>query len=231
MLKKPYNLEKQKFGLNNHLTWDNIRTTNIDWWKKVGKSDPKEKPETKRANYDFFLNDIKNVTGLQFDNVEDKIIGEISVGPYGGIIECYKMNCKEKYFIDIFMNDFRDMNYVDWTSNSHFINAPAEHIHLEDNSLDILFGYNSIDHGWDWIASIDECLRISKSMFLMFDTKDEIDGDFHPQKISHQDVIDYVEKHKWSEKFQHVTVKPQLKNYGYYEVCFDWPETWVYVIK
>jgi len=71
MLKKPYNLEKQKFGLNNHLTWDNIRTTNIDWWKKVGKSDPKEKVKENKKIKNQLADSISIKEALQ--NANNKI--------------------------------------------------------------------------------------------------------------------------------------------------------------
>ena len=145
MLKNPYDLKSQRFGLNGRLSWEDIRKTNLDWWNKVGKQDIKEMPSTKKKNYDFFLQDIKQKTSITFENINNKLVGEICCGPYGGIIQGYDMKCKEKYFIDIFMDDFKDMGLTNWTSNSHFINAPCEHIHLEDEKLDILFGYNSID--------------------------------------------------------------------------------------
>jgi hypothetical protein len=226
-----YDLEKHMFGIEKNLTWDRIRKDNLKWWKRKGTRDAKEKPSTKRRNYDIFLEDIYADTGLSIEELKDKVIGEVCCGPYGGIIEAYKIECKEKYFIDIFMEDFKDMKLVEWTDNSNFVNAPCEQIHLEDNTLDILYGYNSIDHGWDWKKSIDECLRISKKMFLMFDTKDEIDGDIHPQKISHTDVVEYIAQSKWKEKYKYVSVQAKYKDYGYYDTSFEWPETWVYVIK
>ncbi len=246
------------FGILKNISWDQFRIKNIQWWVKASAAtkwsneilalagvpkhwaldshDSKERVEMKKKNYDAFLADIEKSTSLSLLSCANKIVGEVCCGPLGGIIECYELQCKEKYFIDIIMDDYEEMNLVEWSENSHFIQAPTEHIHLENNKLDILFGYNSIDHGWDWKKSIDECLRISKKMFLMFDTKNEVDGDWHPQKISHQDVLDYAEQNNWHDKFKHVEIKPQLKNYGSYEMrggfpVVPWPETWVYVIK
>ena len=234
-----YDLESHMFGIEKNLTWQKVKKQNLKWWKKVGVADPNEQPETKKKNYDVFLNDIEVETGLSIKDLKDKVVGEVCCGPYGGIIEGYKIQCKEKYFIDIFMDDFKEMKFIEWTDNSIFINAPCEHIHLEDNGLDVLFGYNSIDHGWDWKKSIDECLRISKKMFLMFDTKNGTDGDAHPQKISHIDVVEYISQNKWSDKCEFLSVKSRLKDYGYYQDCNElwrkgnpiWPETWVYAVK
>ena len=226
-----YNLKNHLFGINKDINWDTIRQNNLKWWSTVGIHDPKEKPETKKKNYDVFLDDLISTTNIDIFNSHDKKIGEICCGPYGGILECYGVECNQKYFIDIFMEDFKQMNFVQWSKNSNFVSAPSEHIHLSDNTLDILLGYNSIDHGWDWEKSLDECLRISKSIFLMFDTKNEVDGDLHPQKISHEDVLKYAEKNNWHAKFKHVTIKKRYKDYGYYENCFEWPETWIYIIK
>ena len=214
-------------GINEDISWDKIRKINIDWWNRVGKNDIKEKPATKKTCYDVFLAHFN----IDTNSFSDKVVGEVCPGPYGGIIQCYNIQCEQKYFIDIFMDDFKEMNLSDWGSNSVFINAPCEHVHIEDNKIDFLFGYNSIDHGWDWKKSIDECLRVSKSMYLMFDTKGFVDGDFHPQSISHQDVLDYVEQQGWRSKFKKVIIEKRYKDYGYYETKFDWPETWVYVEK
>jgi hypothetical protein len=226
-----YDLSKKKFGINQNISWDDIRGENLSWWETVGIEDVKEKPETKKLNYDFFLQDISDSINFNINSLATKSVGEICCGPYGGILECFQIQAKKKYFIDIFMNDFKDMGLIQWPDNSNFINAPCEHIHLPDNELDVLFGYNSIDHGWDWQKSLDECLRISKKTFIMFDTKDKIDGDMHPQKISHEDVLRYAEEQSWHQKYKYVSIKAQYKDYGYYDTCFDWPETWVYVIK
>ena len=226
-----FDLTKHRFGINKNMSWDEVQRFNLNWWKTTGIRDWHEKPSTKKLCYDVFIQDIESHVIPVVTNTSDKLVGEVCCGPYGGIIEAFDIKCKEKYFIDLFMEDYRDLGFVNWSENSFFVQAPAEYIDLEDNKLDILFGYNSIDHGWDWKRSLDECLRISKSMFLMFDTKDELDGDKHPQKISHQDVLDYVSQNAWREKYQYVSVHPRRKDYGYYETCFEWPETWVYVIK
>jgi ubiquinone/menaquinone biosynthesis C-methylase UbiE len=230
MLEK-YDLENHLFGIKKNIPWSKVRKRNIIWWQKVGRKDIKEKPETKRKNYDVFLEDIKDKTNITLDSIKDENVGEVCCGPYGGIIQAYDLQCKQKYFIDIFMDDFKNMKFTQWPDNSVFINAPCEQIHLEDNCVDTLFGYNSIDHGWDWKSSIDECLRISKKMFLMFDTKGKLDKDDHPQVITHDDVLEYIEEQGWKKKFQYVLVQARYKDYGYYETRFKWPETWVYVIK
>ena len=72
---------------------------------------------------------------------------------------------------------------------------------------------------------------IYEKCFLMFDTKGELDGDFHPQVITHQDVLDYSEKNNWRSRFKRVIIKARYKDYGYYDNVFDWPETWVYLEK
>mgnify|MGYP003136899198 CR=1 FL=1 len=220
----------------------------------IGMVDPNEHPNHKKLNYDVFLQDVQIwlrnlppeiMSHAQRANIEKpfaswfegKTVGEISCGPYGGMLECYGVKCKKKFFIDIFMPDFVSMEYIKWPKNAVFVQAPAEHIHLEDNTLDVLLAYNSIDHGWDWKKSVDECLRVSKSMFMMFDTKDKIEDDFHPQKISHKDVLDYAIENDWGNKYRQVLIKPVRKDYGYYGTPDPstgqnmWPETWIYVIK
>jgi len=228
---RKYDLNNHLFGLNQDITWEEFRQKNIIWWNTVGKQDPKEQPTIKLDNYDFFLKWIEEEYNFSLADYEDKNVGEICCGPYGGILEASNVRASNKYFIDIFMDDFRNMSLIDWPENSVFIQAPSECIHLRDDELDFLFGYNSIDHGWDWRLSLEECLRISKRVYLMFDTKDEVDGDYHPQKISHEDVKAYVEQLNDDYNFANFGVRAQLKNYGYYENCFEWPETWVYIEK
>jgi len=231
MLKKKYNLDNQMFGLEGNINWQNFRQKNIDWWNSVGKYDLKEKPTTKLINYTYFLQWLEKKFKVSTGSLNGKNVGEICCGPYGGILQACNIDAKKKYFIDIFMEDFLNMKLIEWPPNSTFIQAPSEHIHLNNDELDFLFGYNSIDHGWDWKASIDECLRVSKKIYLMFDTKNSTDGDYHPQKINHEDVIRHVGELNDTYNFTNYGIKAQLKNYGYYDTCFEWPETWIYIEK
>lgn len=226
-----FDFEKHGYGIDGKLSWHDIRSRNLNWWKKQGRFDWQEKPSTKKLNYDVFLQDIYDEYGFSLEKCSDKTIAEICCGPYGGILECYDVSCREKIFVDIFMEDFKQMNFIEWSKNSRFIQAPTECIPLKDNSVDVLLGYNSIDHGWDWKKSLEECHRISNECYLMFDTKGELDGDWHPQIITHEDVKEYFSQNEEKYKNTEILIKLRMKDYGYYNTCFEWGETWVYMKK
>ena len=71
-----YDLESHMFGIKD-LTWKQIKKQNLKWWKSVGIRDSKEKPETKRLNYDVFLGDIEAELGLTTNSLKNKVVGEI----------------------------------------------------------------------------------------------------------------------------------------------------------
>ena len=177
-----------EYLLPNGKTIGYMRKDNMDWWTTKGAQS--EKPEKRLQYYNKFLGNIeRNVPGFDIDNYKGKIIGEACGGPFGGIIDIHYEE-EEKYQIDIFADDFETLG---WTkkngSTTKWIASPCEKINLPDNHLDVMFAFNSLDHGWDVFESIRECVRVSKHCYISFDTnRHKVPG--YPD-LNHYQIVDH----------------------------------------
>ena len=185
--------------LGNGKTVGFMRGDNLEWWIKKGVRS--ERPIDRVPYYNKFFKNIKKVNkNFDFKNYENKVVGEVCGGPFGGIIDTY-LPLEQKYQIDIFASDFEKMNWI----NSHpdkttWIESPCEEIELPDNHLDVLFGFNSIDHGWDYKSALKECIRVSKECYISFDTNRYKSPRYpdlnHYQIVDYNDVVEFVESMK-----------------------------------
>lgn len=62
------------------------------------------------------------------------------------MIEAFDVPAAKRVQIDLFMDALADLQYRPWKKTC-FVTAPAERINLPDNSIDMLIGFNSVDHG------------------------------------------------------------------------------------
>jgi hypothetical protein len=187
------------FKLGNGKTVGFMRKDNLKWWLEEGINS--EKPSRRVQYYEIFFENIKKVN-KQFDfiNYKNKIIGEVCGGPFGGIIESH-LPLEQKYQIDIFASDFEKLNWIKSPiDKTTWIESPCEQIELPDNHLDVLFGFNSIDHGWDYKSALKECIRVSKECYISFDTNRYKNPSYpdlnHYQIVDYDDVIEFVESLK-----------------------------------
>lgn len=184
------------FLLPNGKTVGFMRKDNIDWWIQNGQDS--ERPEIRKNWYDVFLFNAKqNNPDFSTENYAGKNlkVGEACGGPYGGIIEMFLSN-EDKYQIDIFAESFRSLGWLSpaGSSKTTWVETPCEEIPLEDNFLDVVFAFNSIDHGWNVFASISELVRISKECYISFDTNKYLGGlDLnHYQPVALEQVTAFV---------------------------------------
>ena len=193
-----------KYLLPNGETIGHMRKDNMDWWTTKGAQS--EKPEKRLQYYNKFLGNIeRNVPDFDIDNYKGKIIGEACGGPFGGIIDIHYEK-EEKYQIDIFADDFEALG---WTkkngSTTKWIASPCEKIDLPDNHLDVMFAFNSLDHGWDVFESIRECVRVSKHCYISFDTnRYKVPGypDLnHYQIVDHEKVTKFLDDNYSGDNF------------------------------
>lgn len=199
------------FLLPNGKTVGFMRSDNITWWLQEGQDS--ERPEVRKNWYDVFLSNAKqNNPNFSFENYAGKNlkVGEACGGPYGGIIEMYLSN-EDKYQIDIFADSFKSLNWISSDiSKTTWVETPCEQICLDDDFLDVVFAFNSIDHGWDVFSSMDELVRVSKEVYLSFDTNRYLRPGYpdlnHYQIVDLNKVIEFVEgkyfdKDKYDAKY------------------------------
>ena len=185
------------FVLPNGKTIAFMREDNLDWWNNRGNFT--DNPSARDSDYLRFQRNMKlNNPNFSIDSYKGKglKIGEVCGGPYGGWIDI-EMPHEDKYQIDIFANSFKDMGWFSSPpENTTWIEAPCEEIPLEDNFLDVVFGINSIDHGWDVFASINELLRVSKECYISFDTNRYLKPGYpdlnHYQIVKLEEVTDFM---------------------------------------
>tara|TARA_B100000424_G_C22945012_1_gene502918 strand:+ start:2175 stop:2864 length:690 start_codon:yes stop_codon:yes gene_type:complete len=187
------------FLLPNGATVGELRKENLDWWMSEGAES--ERPIQRQEQYNQFVYIAKMMnkefSWQTYENKQLKI-GEVCGGPFGGMIE-HKFALEDKYQIDIYADSFKEL---EWTSspseNTTWIEAPCEEIPLEDNFLDVVFGFNSIDHGWDVFQSIKEIIRVSKECYISFDTDryllDGYPDRHHYQTIKLEDVQSFMQE-------------------------------------
>ena len=183
--------------LPNGKTIGYMRKDNMDWWTTKGKES--EDPASRKKYYDKFLDNIaENIPGFEVGNYKGKVVGEACGGPYGGIIDIHYEK-EDKYQIDIYADDFESLDWIKKNDSiTKWIASPCEKIDLPDNQLDVLFAFNSLDHGWDVFASIRECVRVSKHCYIGFDTNRHLVPGYpdlnHYQIIDHDKVVEFLEK-------------------------------------
>ena len=187
------------FKLDNGKTVGFMRGDNLEWWTKKGVRS--ERPIDRAPYYNKFFKNIKKVNkNFDFKNYQNKVVGEVCGGPFGGIIEAY-LHLEQKYQIDIFASDFEKLNWINSPiDKTTWIESPCEEITLSDDHLDVLFGFNSIDHGWDYKSALKECIRVSKECYISFDTNRYKSPHYpdlnHYQIVDYNDVVEFVDSMK-----------------------------------
>lgn len=182
--------------LPNGKTIEDLRKDNINWWKTSGVIS--DNPNRRKPWFEKFLSNVrKNKPDFSFEHYKGKRVGEACGGPYGGIIEMY-LPGEDKYQIDVYADSFEEMNWISSSpEKTKWVAAPCEEISLENNFLDVLFAFNSIDHGWNVFKSIEEIVRVSKECFVSFDTnrylKPGYPDLYHYQIIKLEEVKQYMD--------------------------------------
>lgn len=186
-------------------TIQELREEQIVWWKKSIYNS--ELPERRKKWYTDFLQRVKNKSDLKMNEINSSnSLGEICGGPWGGLLHTHFKHFPKKYQIDLLADKFEKLALV----NQNWVVSPSEKINMEDNFLDYLFGFNSLDHGWDIKKSINECIRVSKKGAISFDINNHINLENYPNKQHYQlvetkNVLDILHdiENKYNIKITH----------------------------
>lgn len=163
---------------------------NINFWK----SPEAKKSENATARMPYFMAFWERIQTYGFDpslvNNTDKIVANVAGGPYGGMIEAMvdEVGLKplKRVQIDIFMRELAALHLRNFTDTC-FVTSPCEAINLPSKSVDLLFGFNSIDHGWSFSLCLKEITRIAKEAYISFDVR-PIAPPYHMQIITWEKV-------------------------------------------
>jgi|GEM_PF-3317932 SAM-dependent methyltransferase len=135
------------------LLWPEAQKREIDYWVKVTKKGEKV-PFKSMYRFHEILSILSDVRNLSFDR--EKII-DIGSGPKCGILPF--LNGGFKVAIDPL---FKVRNIVDMRGNVNPLIAVTENLPLENDSFDVIFSVNMLDHTKDPSLTIKEIYRITK---------------------------------------------------------------------
>lgn len=167
---------------------------NIDYWK----SPAAKESENPKARLKYFMGFWERIQTYGFDpslvNNTDKIVANIAGGPYGGMVEAMVdavgLKPLKRLQIDIFMRELTTLHLRNFTETC-FVTSPCEAIDMPSKSVDLLLGFNSIDHGWSFSLCLKEIARIAKEAYVSFDVR-PISPPYHMQIITWEKVENVV---------------------------------------
>ncbi len=173
----------------------------MGWWNSKINWDPTGQLQ-RDVVYSEFINRIETNSNI---NLRDKnyfagkTVGELCGGAKGGLL-CHDdlfSSASERIQIDILASEFAKLNLKEVATVDKWVTCPAEKILLKDDSIDFLIAFNSLDHGWDFRASITEAIRVAKEGVISFDCKGYTDGGSHYQLIVYEEVVNFLENFKY----------------------------------
>jgi ubiquinone/menaquinone biosynthesis C-methylase UbiE len=131
---------------------------------------------------------------------------ELGPGPFGGMSQVYEAG--KWYLLDPLNETYINMVAVE--DRHTRLQAYCEDIPIDDNSVDIVFSCNSLDHADNYVVCIDEVLRILKKpglVCLLVDcrTKDQLN-------IGHRHAFSSIEiEHKFTDRGFKTLAKNEVK--------------------
>lgn len=206
-------------------TYDAFIARNLEWWRL-------NESHERACRQPYYVNFIKR-TGL-IDVLNDGVsVAEVGPGPFGGMLEVCNLRALRKTFIDYALIHLVTLSFIKWPYDATYVHAAAESIPLRDDAVDLLVSYNAIDHGWDTLRALNECVRISKMSCVSFDCR----GD-SPNEAEYRAKIhdrDHMQMMKFSDIEAHADV---YRKAGYECEVYDlgnkpnqWPVATIIVKK
>ena len=177
-------------------------------------------------NYNLLGKKSIDLKYFEFEDFKDKIICEIGCG-FSAYIFNLK-NAKKRIGIDPLMNYYIEKKLIQIDDPSiNLINSMAERIvKLEDESVDIIFALNMLDHVNNPEMVLDECFRILKNNGFIYIICNVIRGILrpfrkflwlidkpHPHHFIKSDLYQILSKFNYKIIFQEVK-RLKYKNYS-----------------
>jgi len=175
----------------------------LDFWKEHGFHNYGVEFYIKK--HDGRLNEFNELYKLP-DNPDRSL--EIGCGPFGGMSMSY--GAKEWTLLDPLADEY--LKVV--TTEHEFISSGIEEMPLDDDSFDVIFCCNALDHADDYVMGIKEMHRVIKKdgllCVLVHCRKREEINDGHPHSFSYDDI----KKHFTDSGFSFVGINE-------YHDCYD----------
>jgi SAM-dependent methyltransferase len=179
-----------RFILNKIRPRDKLRTE-LCYWKKVYRSNGN------KFNNSWYINIMLPMSGETTDSfLKDKVVADFGCGPAGSLT--WAGSAKERIGIDVLADQYSE--YFDLTKhNMTYINSSETHIPLEDNTVDVLYTLNAMDHTKYFDIMSKECLRILKpgGLFIGSFNLNEKPSACEPQMLTEsvvqENILQYCE--------------------------------------
>jgi SAM-dependent methyltransferase len=203
------------------------QSAELRFWKKVYKSNGN------RFNNSWYINIMLPMAGETTDAfLKDKVVADFGCGPAGSLI--WAKSAKERIGIDALIDKYSE--YFDLKNhNMKYINCSETYIPLEDNTVDILFTLNAMDHTINFDVMSKECLRILKPGGLFFGSfnLNEIPTACEPQLLSEALVQKYLLQYFECTSYRLTLTGTEGKRFDYFfkqedlpsgtkEICILW---------
>lgn len=154
------------------LNWQQAQKNELEFWQDIylrKKEDLKYyQPITKERSIDFFEKTIRRFE-LNLTDFDRQKIADIGCGPYGIIKGLAEESSQDLtifldtiYGIDPLVNEYLKFNTLPQGNNFNYIACQGESIPLENDTLDLAFCINVIDHVENPDRVIEEIHRILK---------------------------------------------------------------------
>ena len=151
----------------------------IQYWKEK---------QFNSSHFELFFTDYFS---LSKDDYQDKIVVDIGCGPRGSLE--WATNTKKNIGIDPLAEKYKQINSF---QNMELINARAEDLPFDNESVDFISSFNSLDHVEDVDLSIKEIGRVLKAggKFLLILELHPFSTICEPNAV-HLEVVDKLKNH------------------------------------
>jgi ubiquinone/menaquinone biosynthesis C-methylase UbiE len=179
-----------RFIINKIITPDKF-LSELKYWRKVYKSGGNS------FNNSWYINIMLPMSGETTDSfLKDKVVADFGCGPAGSLT--WAVSAKERIGIDVLADQYS--KYFDLTGhNMKYVNCTESYIPLEDDTVDLLYTLNAMDHTKHFEIMSKECLRILKpgGLFTGSFNLNEIPTATEPQMLTEavvkKNILNYLE--------------------------------------
>ena len=146
-----------------------------------------------------------------------KVIADFGCGPRGSLL--WARSAKERIGIDVLADAYRRKFDLD-DQSMRYVQSSESHIPLEDDSVDILFTMNAMDHIDNIDLICEEIIRVIKpgGLFVGSFNLDEPPTETEPQTLTEEIVKFNLLNHLIIESYRISGKGPAGKTYSYFSI-------------
>lgn len=176
--------------------WQDSQKNELGFWRKELDQDNLDQ----RQRNAYYMSKMEGHCSLIKDFVEstdlsNKVLMDLGAGPMGFM---HALQGKTKIAVDPLMNEFKKLGYQINSNHVMAYNIKAEELSdaFDENSIDVIFCLNSIDHHQDPGLVVDQCHHVLKSggdLILLTDTRlpEQCDA-YHKLPLTQEAILGWL---------------------------------------